>query len=421
MTNVSVSDVHSGTSSLSAITPASVTLAPGESQTFTATYEVTQDDIDAGSDITNDATLNGTPERGTYTPVLDDAVVTVLAPTPAMTLEKTADRTTGLTVGETVTYTYSIENTGNITFDFVSISDLHNGAGVLSAVTPGSINDFAPGDVATFTATYEIEQGDIDAAAPITNEATLNGTPRLGNYTPVTDTESVDLIAPDAQLELVKTATPTANAALGDIIAYSYVVENTGNVTMENVSISDVHSGNGTLSAISPATVTSLAPGETVTFTASYEVTQADVDSGVDITNIATANASPLAGSYTPVTDDALVTLTGALPEVTLTKTPDVSSDLSVGDIVTYSYEVVNTGNVSLTNVTLTDAHEGTGTLSAITPASFATLAVGQTVTFTANYEITQGDIDAGVPITNEASVSADAPRGTLPPTRRRF
>ncbi len=416
MTNVSINDVHSGAGSLSAITPASVTLAPGESQTFVATYEVTQDDIDAGSNITNDAALNGTPERGSYTPASDDATVSVIAPSPSMNLEKTADRTAGLTVGETVTYTYRVENTGNVTFDNVSINDVHNGTGVLSAVSPGSVNSFAPGDIAIFAATYVIEQADLDAAVPITNEASLGGTPRLGAYTPVTDTETVTLVAPAPQLSLVKTATPSANVALGDVITYSYVVENTGNVTMENVAITDVQIAQGTLSVISPANVASLAPGATTSFTATYEVLQADVDSGADITNTATVNAAPLAGSFTPVSDDAVVTQADVTPAVDFTKTADVTTDLSVGDIVTYTYSAQNTGDVTLTNVSVSDVHNGAGALSAITPPSFATLAVGQTVIFTANYEVTQADIDAGVPITNEATLSAAPERGTLAP-----
>jgi len=417
MTGVSVTDIQSGEGSLSAITPASVTLAPGDTQQFTASYIVTQDDIDAGVDITNIATLNGTPERGIYTPVDDNAVVRVETATPTMTINKTADRTTDLTVGETITYSYEVVNTGNITFDFVTVSDVHNGAGVLSSIMPASINGFAPGDVATFTATYEVEQGDLNAAVPITNEATLNGNPRLGDYTPVSDTESVALIAPDARLNITKTADITTNAALGDIINYTYEVQNIGNVTMQNVSITDVHSGEGALSAITPANVTSLAPGETINFSASYEVTQADIDSGADITNVATANAVPTAGTYTPVSDNAVVTQITAAPAVDFTKAADITSGLSVGDIVTYTYSAENTGNVTLNNVSVSDVHEGAGPLSAITPASFATLAVGQTVTFTANYEITQDDIDAGVPITNEASLAADPARGTLPPT----
>jgi len=60
----------------------------------------------------------------------------------------------------------------------------------------------------------------------------------------------VTVEAPTPTMTLEKTADLTANAAEGDLITYSYAVENTGNVTMTSVSISDVHSGTGTLSAI---------------------------------------------------------------------------------------------------------------------------------------------------------------------------
>jgi len=100
---MSFSDVHSGTGTLSAITPASATLAPGASQDFTASYTVTQADIDAGTDITNMATANATPAGGTYTPSTADETVTVETPTPSTTLVKTASDTTDVMVGDVIT------------------------------------------------------------------------------------------------------------------------------------------------------------------------------------------------------------------------------------------------------------------------------------------------------------------------------
>jgi len=63
-----------------------------------------------------------------------------------------------------------------------------------------------------------------------------------------------------------------------------------------------------------------------------------------------------------------------------MTKTADMTSDLSVGDIVTYTYSVTNTGNVSLSDLSVSDVHSGAGTLSAVTPATIASLAVGDSV-----------------------------------------
>ena len=418
LTDVSVSDVHSGTGALSAFSPATVaTLPVGQSTTFTATYTVTQDDIDAGTDITNTATAAATPAGGTFMPPTDDETVTIEGPMPAMTVAKTASKTTNATVGDIITYSYEVVNTGNVTMSFVSITDDHQGTGTLSAITPGAINDFAPGATATFTASYTVTQDDIDAGTDITNEATLNGVPERGSYTPVTDTEAVSTQDPAPDMTVTKSADQTSDAAVGDVITYTYVAVNTGNVTMINVSISDVHSGTGTLSAFTPANVSSLAVGETASFAATYTVTQADVDAGTDITNIATLNATPASGTYTPATDDETVTTDAGAPEITFTKTASDTSDVKVGDIITYTYTAINTGNVTINDVSVSDVHSGTGTLSAITPATFATLNVGQTASFTASYEVTQADIDAGAPITNEATVTGIPSQGSLPVT----
>jgi len=273
------------------------------------------------------------------------------------------------------------------------------------------------GESATFTATYEVTQADIDAGTPITNTATAAATPPSGTYVPATADESISPESFAPELTLVKTADVTADLAEGDTITYTYAVTNTGNVSMTNIMVSDVHSGTGTLGAITPANVSSLAVGETVNFMASYVVTQADIDAGMDITNTATADATPAGGTLTPATADESVTPEGPAPEASMTKTADMTSDLSVGDIVTYTYSVTNTGNVSLSDLSVSDVHSGAGTLSAVTPATIASLAVGDSVDFTATYQVNQADIDAGSDITNTATLSATPAGGTLPAT----
>ena len=90
-----------------------------------------------------------------------------------------------------------------------------------------------------------------------------------------------------AALTLVKTATPATYDAVGDVISYSYLVTNSGNVRLAGpVTVTD-----------DKATVTcpawhggqrgrNLDPGESITCTASYTITQADLDDG-SVTNIA--------------------------------------------------------------------------------------------------------------------------------------
>ena len=77
-----------------------------------------------------------------------------------------------------------------------------------------------------------------------------------------------------------------------------------------------------------------------------------------------------------------------------------------VGDEITYTFTVTNTGLVTLTNVTVTDP------LVTVTGGPIAALAPGgvDSTTFTAVYTITQADIDNGS-ITNTATVNGPRPQ----------
>ncbi|MEZ4985246.1 MAG: hypothetical protein R2795_09455 [Saprospiraceae bacterium] len=95
----------------------------------------------------------------------------------------------------------------------------------------------------------------------------------------------------------------------------------------------------------------------------------------------------------------------------------------TVGDVVTYTYIVTNTGNVTLDNVTVTEtaaSFTGTGILPSPTytagsssqGSAAGTLLVGESATYTATYAITQDDIDAGQ-IDNQALATGYSPMDT--------
>jgi len=111
--------------------------------------------------------------------------------------------------------------------------------------------------------------------------------------------------APNPELTLEKTADPLTYSAVGDVISYSYDVENTGNVTLSNVAIADDKATDESC----PATPTSLLPGGSISCTASYTITQADLDSG-SVTNTAKATAKDPANEEVQSNEDsATVTL----------------------------------------------------------------------------------------------------------------
>ena len=110
--------------------------------------------------------------------------------------------------------------------------------------------------------------------------------------------------------------------------------------------------------------VTTLAAGASTTCTGTYTLTQADVDAG-SVVNTATAVGTPPTGPGVSATDTDTRTI-AANPKIALTKTASAVLDQDgngddVGDNVTYTFTVSNTGNVTLTPITLTDPLVGRG------------------------------------------------------------
>jgi uncharacterized repeat protein (TIGR01451 family) len=136
-----------------------------------------------------------------------------------------------------------------------------------------------------------------------------------------------------------------------------------------------------------------LAPGESVTCTATYTITQADLDRGY-VTNSAYATDGTTTSE--PDEETANATQTAAL---TIDKTiTSGGTYAAVDDVVSYSYEITNSGNVTLAGpFTVEDDVIGT-----LTDCAAGPLAPGASVTCTATYTITQADLDRGY-VTNSA------------------
>ena len=219
----------------------SSTLASGASETCTATYTVTQADVDSGS-VVNTATATGTPPSGASAITSAPSTATkALDQTAALTLTKSgasAD-TNGdgkLDVGDKITYSYLVKNTGSVTLNPVSINDTHSG---LSAITCPTTS-LAALATTTCTATYPITQADLDAGVA-NNTATASGKPPTGaSVTSAPSTAAVTLPpAPALTVTKSATSTPTTLTAAGQTVAYSFLVKNTGNVTVTGIAVSD--------------------------------------------------------------------------------------------------------------------------------------------------------------------------------------
>ncbi|MFN8195561.1 MAG: GEVED domain-containing protein [Nocardioidaceae bacterium] len=385
--NVTLDGVVIADPTVGSVTCPVATLAPNAQTTCTASYTLTQADVDAGH-VANTATVTGTDPHGTDVTATDNTDVAVTAG-PAITLDKQAGTPSGAAAGDTIDYTFVVTNTGNVTLTSVSVADPKVGLVTCPVTT------LAPGASTTCTATYTMTQADVDAGT-VDNTATASGTPPTGPVVTDGDTTSTP-IAADPSITLDKQAGTPSGSAAGDTVDYSFVVTNTGNVTLDTVTVDDP--------TVGPVTcpVTTLVPGASTVCTATYTLTQADVDAG-HVANTATVTGTPPTGADVTATDNTDVTLTSG-PAISLDKQAAAVSGSSAGDTVDYTFLVTNVGNVTLTGVTVGDP------LVAAVDCPVTTLAPGASTTCTATYTLTQADVDAGS-VTNTATATGTPPSG---------
>ena len=222
------------------------TLAPTESTTCTATYTLTQADVDAGH-VANTATVTGTDPNDTDVDA-SDSTDTPIPAGPSISLDKQAGTPTGNTAGDTVDYSFVVTNTGNVTLTGITVDDPLVGA------VDCPVTTLAPTESTTCTATYTLTQADVDAGV-VDNTATVTGTDPNDTEVEATDTDSVSITAAPAITLDKQASAPSGNTA-GDTVDYSFVVENTGNVTLTGITVDDP------LVGAVDCPVTTLAPAE---------------------------------------------------------------------------------------------------------------------------------------------------------------
>jgi gliding motility-associated-like protein/uncharacterized repeat protein (TIGR01451 family) len=156
---------------------------------------------------------------------------------------------------------------------------------------------------------YTITQADINAGS-VTNSALVTGKdPLENNVTDISGTtveNNIPTVTPLNQnpgLQIVKTANNENYSSVGDILNYTITVTNTGNVTLYQITVTDVLTGLIT-------TIESLAPDSTTDYTQNYTVTQEDIVRGF-VTNIARANG--FTPNELPISDDDSATVEAAI------------------------------------------------------------------------------------------------------------
>ena len=380
-------------------------LEVGEVWSYTATHTVTQGEIDAGEDLLNVVTADS-DQTG---PDSDDATVPVGA-NPALDVVKAlypADQVADV-AGESITYAITVQNSGNQTLTGVTVSDpLATGGIVRNADITGDNDDLLEvGEVWSYTATHILTQGEIDAGEDLVNVATADS-----NQTPEDTDDATAPVAQNPALDVLKALDPADQVAdvAGESITYAITVQNSGNQTLTGVTVSDPFATGGIVrnTDITGDNDNLLEVGEVWSYTATHILTQGEIDAGVTLVNVATADSDQTG----PDTDDATVPL-GQNPALDIVKALSPADQVAdvAGESITYAIRVQNSGNRTLTGVTVSDPFATGGIVrnTDITGDNDDLLEVGEVWSYTATHILTQGEIDAGVTLVNVATADSD-------------
>jgi len=377
----------------------------GETWTFAGEYTVTQADIDnhgnydsIDPDTVNDNVMRNVvavTSKASDQNISDDTFVdTRLTYGPDLTIDKVFLNVTDGTAdqaGDELNYRVVVTNTGNVTLTDVTVVDPLTGQNV-SGLT------LAPGESKEYETTYILKQADLDdnggGDGDIDNTATADSS--------LTDPVSASAAAPivyNPKLGIEKVflnvTDGTADQA-GDELNYRVVVTNTGKVTLTGVTVVDPLTGQN----VSGLT---LAPGESKEYETTYILKQADLDDNGggdgDIDNTATADSNE-----TDSVDASAAAPIVYAPEMSVLKTADVHVVDEVGDKIHYTIQVTNTGNITLTNVTLEDTLIAASLDNDVNDDGVidgddgdGLLEVGETWTWQGEYTVTQADMDAAM------------------------
>ena len=301
-------------------------------------------------------------------------------------------------LGETITYKITVTNDGNLTLTNVVVTDDKTGDEWI-------VETMKPGDTETFEAEYVVTEADI-LAGEVVNVATAKGkSPDPDNPEPEDEDEDPEPTEdPNGHLTVIKettSITPEGGYKLGDTLNYRITVVNDGNLTITDIKVTDDRTGDAW-------TIDSLAPGESKEFEAATTVTEEDIISGHIINEATATGKSPDPDNpdvpVTPgTTDDDPEDPNGHITiEKVTTSKPEDERGYKPGETITYKITVKNDGNLTITDITVTDELTGD-------EWTIESLAPGAEKVYETSYTVTEKDAEAGK-VLNVATATGKSP-----------
>ncbi len=208
----------------------------------------------------------------------------------------------------TITWTITVKNNGTGNSSGFAVNDSIP-SGVTNVTSPTS--GCAVSSTAVLCSEGALPNGSsftitVTGTAPSTNGTCFNNLATVtGNETdptPGNNSASVSTCTTPA-ITLVKSANVSSFSAPGTVVTYSYLVTNTSTTTLLNqILVTDPMSGLSTITCPKAE----LTAGTSMTCTATYTTTQANLNAG-SITNIGTVSGSPPSGSAVTATSTVTI------------------------------------------------------------------------------------------------------------------
>lgn len=385
------------------------TIPAGSSVTGTATYKVTQEDVDAGK-VDNSATASGTDAHGGKLSKTS-TVSTKIERTGKLETVKSVDAKslTGdrAKAGTVLTYTVTVRNTGNVTLHNVTCDDSMKEIGKIAL----DRTELVPGAMASGTATHTVTQADVDAGTVVNTASSSADSPDASKVVSNRSTVSTS-IESLPQLTVAKTVgrthIPADEERVGEVIPYSLIVSNTGNVTVSGIELEDALAAKSLKVDWGGNASHTLAPEQSVPASASYAIADTDVDNGIVENTAQAGGKAPNGSSVRSNVAKVATTIEKAEPALALVKTGTeqvTGDDVKPGHEVEFDFELENIGNTTLKGISVKDALRGIGDIE----LERDELAAGEKTSGKATYRLTQDDIDAGF-VKNSATAMAKTP-----------
>ncbi|WP_194778236.1 DUF7507 domain-containing protein, partial [Pararhodonellum marinum] len=357
----------------------------GQSRVLTTSFQVSQKYINLGVPLVNtvEVVTNEIPE-----PTSATAETTILQ-IPQLSVVKSVDPES-IDAPGLLQYTITIQNEGNVALTGLEVSDvLPDGS---TATLTGSLADIPVGESRELTTTYPVTQADIDAGATLVNSVSVTTIEVPG---PTEDTAET-AIEQNAGLTVSKTVN-TASITEPTLLEYTITIENTGNVALTGLQVIDILPDGNT--ATLTGSLADIPVGDNRELTTTYQVTEADIELGTTLVNSVSVTTTEVPGP----TEDTAETAIEQNAGLTVSKTVNPTS-ISEPTLLAYTITIENSGNVALSGLEVIDIlPDG---ITAILTGSLADIPVGETRELTTTYQSTQADIDAGIALVNNVSVT---------------